>query len=100
MTQREPSGPSEPTAAVRIAGDDDEAADRLLAELKAALDRAPVRPQRIEVGIPLSIALGRRRGSVSCGGCSVPLEFEGIPAETNARLTVPFRFVTEPGAAT
>ncbi len=99
MTRRESSDASEPAVAGRVAADGEADADRLLAELKAAVDRAPVRPQRIEVGIPLSIALGRRRGSVSCGGCSVPLEFEGIPAETNARLTVPFRFVTGPGAA-
>jgi len=45
------------------------------------------------VSIALSIALGRRRPSVSCGGCQTPLEFEGIPATTNAQLRVPFRLV-------
>jgi hypothetical protein len=72
----------------------------LLAELRAAIAKSPERPLRIEVGVALSIALGRRRGSVSCGGCEVPLEFEGIPAVTDARLTVPFRLVLAPGTVT
>jgi hypothetical protein len=88
------SGPSLPSPR----GLDEE--ERLLAELRSAVDRAPRRPSRIDVGIALSIALGRRRGSVSCGGCQTPLEFDGIPAQTDARLTVPFRLVFEPEAAT
>lgn len=67
--------------------------DRLLSELREAIRRSPQPPQRIEVGVTLSVALGRRRGSVSCGGCSTPLEFEGIPAETNVRLRAPFRLI-------
>jgi hypothetical protein len=65
----------------------------LLTELRRALAASPARPAEIEVGIPLSIALGRRRPAVSCGGCQTPLEFDGIPARTNARLSEPFRFV-------
>ena len=65
----------------------------LLDELRRAIAHAPARPREIEVGIALSIALGRQRPSVSCGGCSTPLEFEGIPARTNAGLPVPFRLV-------
>jgi len=65
--------------------------EALLAELRRAVDGAPSRPTSIEVGIALSIALGRRRPSVSCGGCQTPLEFDGIPARTNARLAEPFR---------
>jgi len=63
----------------------------LLAELRCAVEQAPERPYEIEVGIALSIALGRQRPAVSCGGCQTPLEFEGIPARTNSRLDVPFR---------
>ncbi len=68
---------------------------RLLEELRRAVAQAPSRPREIEVGIALSIALGRQRPSVSCGGCSTPLEFEGIPARTNARLRTPFRLLFE-----
>jgi hypothetical protein len=67
--------------------------ERLLVELREAIGRSASRPERIEVGVPLSIALGRRRPSTACGGCATPLEFEGIPAETNARLSVPFRLI-------
>ena len=67
--------------------------EALLEALRYAIASAPVRPRGIEVNIALSIALGRRRPSVSCGGCQAPLEFEGIPATTNARLRVPFRLV-------
>ena len=74
--------------------------DRLLEELRRAVADAPGRPAEIEVGIALSIALGRRRPSVSCGGCKNPLDFEGIPARTNARLGVPFRLIFEGSAAT
>jgi hypothetical protein len=70
----------------------------LLGELRRAIDRAPTRPREIEVGIALSIALGRRRPAVSCGGCSTPLEFDGIPARTNARLTEAFRLVLDDAA--
>ena len=67
--------------------------ESLLDELRRAVAVSPVRPREIEVGVALSIALGRRRPSASCGGCSIPHEFEGIPARTNAHLPVPFRLV-------
>jgi hypothetical protein len=70
---------------------------RLLDELRAALAGASGKVREIEVGIPLSIALGRMRPEVSCGGCSTPLEYEGIPARTNARLRAPFRLVLDEG---
>lgn len=73
--------------------------DPLLAELADAVHRAKVRPREIEVGVALSVVLGRLRGSVSCGGCQVPLEFEGIPARTNVHLKVPFRLVGDEAAA-
>jgi hypothetical protein len=66
---------------------------RLLGELRAAVARAPRRVKEIEVGIPLSIALGRLRPAVACGGCQDPLAFEGIPARTNTELHAPFRLV-------
>ena len=65
----------------------------LLRELAAALQGAQRPVREIEVGIRLSIALGRRRPAVACGGCSTPLEFQGIPARTNARLASPFLLV-------
>ena len=68
----------------------------LLEELRRAIGRSPSPPREIEVGIPLSIALGRQRPAVACGGCSTPLEFEGIPARTNAALRVPFRLIVDP----
>ena len=74
----------------------DRVEDRLLAELRAAVGSAAQRPTYIEVGIALSIALGRQRPAVACGGCSTPLEFDGIPAETNARLPTPFRLRFDP----
>jgi hypothetical protein len=68
----------------------------LLEELRRAV-RASPRPVRgIEVGVTLSIALGRLRPAVACGGCSTPLEFEGIPARTNVRLGEPFKLLLEP----
>jgi hypothetical protein len=67
--------------------------ERLLSELRQAVHSSPQPPREIEVGIALSIALGRRRPSVACGGCQNPLDFEGIPARTNARLREPFRLV-------
>lgn len=68
----------------------------LFDELRRAVASAPRRPTEIEVGIALSIALGRRRPVVSCGGCQAPLEYDGIPARTNAQLPVPFRLVFGP----
>jgi hypothetical protein len=67
--------------------------ERLLGDLREAVRTAPRPPTEIEVGIALSIALGRRRPSVACGGCQNPLDFDGIPARTNARLREPFRLV-------
>jgi len=72
----------------------------LLEELRRALEQSPERPREIEVGIALSIALGRQRPVVSCGGCENPLEFEGIPARTNTQLRTPFRLVFEPESGT
>ncbi|MGA8665085.1 MAG: hypothetical protein WB809_08525 [Thermoplasmata archaeon] len=72
---------------------------RLLEELHRAVAKSTSRPTEIEVGIALSIALGRARPVVSCGGCQTPLEFEGIPARTNAHLTAPFRLLySDPSA--
>ena len=65
----------------------------LLARLHEEIAHASQRVNEIEVGIALSIALGRRRPAVACGGCQTPLEFEGIPARTNAGLRVPFRLL-------
>jgi hypothetical protein len=65
----------------------------LVDSLAHAVRDAPRRPREIEVGIALSIALGKLRPAVSCGGCSTPLEFEGIPAKTNLHLTGPFALV-------
>jgi len=67
--------------------------EALLEQLRDAVAKAADRPREIEVGIALSIALGRRRPVVACGGCKNPLEFEGIPARTNARLGTPFRLI-------
>jgi hypothetical protein len=69
--------------------------DALIEQLRRAVAQAPERPREIEVGIALSIALGRRRPSVACGGCQNPLDFDGIPARTNARLDRPFRLIGE-----
>jgi hypothetical protein len=69
--------------------------ERLLAELHRALARAGRPVRAIEVGIGLSIALGKQRPASSCGGCSVPLEFEGIPARTNPGLRAPYRLVLD-----
>lgn len=75
----------------RTTGPDPEEA--LLQRLHDAVRSASAPVREIEVGIALSIALGKRRAAVSCGGCSTPLEFEGIPARTNARLTEPWHLV-------
>lgn len=80
--------------------DDPSNSDPLLSELRRAVAAAPARPREIEVGIALSIALGRMRPSVSCGGCDTPLEFEGIPARTNSALREPFRLLFGPSAGT
>lgn len=64
--------------------------EELLRDLAEAIANAPGPVREIEVGIALSIVLGRQRPAVSCGGCSTPLEFRGIPARTNARLGPPF----------
>jgi hypothetical protein len=69
---------------------------RLLDQLREAVAHAPSRPTEIEVGIALSIALGKLRPSVSCGGCQTPLDFDGIPARTNTRLGAPFRLRYDP----
>ncbi len=71
----------------------------LLQELREAIQRSSVRPRRVEVGVALSVALGRERGSVSCGGCQVPLEIDGIPAETNVHLRQPFRLILDDASA-
>ncbi len=70
--------------------------EELLTELRLAVAAAAERPREIEVGVALSIALGRQRPAVSCGGCAQPLEFDGIPTRTNARLPVAFRLVFPP----
>jgi hypothetical protein len=67
--------------------------EALLRELSDAIRTAPVKPVEVEVGIALSIALGRQRPSVSCGGCQTPLEVAGVPARTNVQLKVPYRLV-------
>lgn len=67
--------------------------DGLLKALAHAVEHAPRPVREIEVGIALSIALGRARPTVSCGGCSTPLDFHGIPARTNNRLSKPFRLI-------
>ncbi len=66
---------------------------RLLDELYRAVARADPKPTAIEVGVALSIELGRQRPAVACGGCSTPLEVAGIPARTNIHLREPFRLV-------
>jgi hypothetical protein len=80
-------------------GDPEGRNDPALEALRAAIHAAPGRIREIEVGIPLSITLGKMRPVVSCGGCSDPLQFEGIPARTNARMHEPFRLVLEGGSA-
>ncbi len=75
-------------------------AAELLEQLREAIRRAPVRPRKVEVGVALSVALGRLRGGVACGGCQVPLEVDGVPAETVVHLEVPFRLVPEARSAT
>ncbi|MCI4358588.1 MAG: hypothetical protein L3J95_02180 [Thermoplasmata archaeon] len=69
--------------------------ERLLNSLRRAVEAAPGRVREVEVGVGLSIALGKRRATVSCGGCSNPLEFEGIPARTNRNLKAPYRLVLD-----
>jgi len=50
--------------------------------------------------VALSVALGKERGAVACGGCQVPLEIDGIPAETVVHLKQPFRLVLDEGTGT
>ncbi len=69
--------------------------EALLRELREAIRRSTVRPRRVEVGVALSVALGRQRGPVSCGGCQEPLEIDGIPAETVVHLREPFRLIVD-----
>jgi hypothetical protein len=71
----------------------------LLRRLREAIRSSGVRPRRVEVGVALSVALGRERGAVSCGGCQVPLEIDGIPARTVVHLREPFRLVVDEPAA-
>ncbi len=73
--------------------------ERLLAQLRDAVGASPERPREIEVGIALSIVLGRQRSAVACGGCAVPLEFDGIPARTEPHLLTPFRLVFGPASS-
>lgn len=72
---------------------------RLLHELQSAVASAPRPVKEVEVGIALSIALGRLRPEVSCGGCQDPLAFNGIPARTNTQLKVPFRLIYDEGSS-
>lgn len=74
--------------------------EQLLSELKEALRHSAHPVREVEVSTELSIALGRQRPSVSCGGCSTPLSFEGVPARTVVGLKTPFRLVyaDPPGA--
>lgn len=66
-----------------------------LSALARAIAGAPRPVREIEVGVGLSIVLGRQRPAVSCGGCATPLEFQGIPARTVVGLREPFRLVLE-----
>jgi hypothetical protein len=68
-------------------------AEELLREVSRAIQSASTRPREIEVSPALSIALGRQRPVVACGGCKNPLEVEGVPARTNPKLRVPFRLI-------
>lgn len=70
--------------------------ERLLSELRRAVGEAGGPVREVEVGVSLSIALGKQRPAVSCGGCATPLEFEGIPARTNRHLRTPFRLILDP----
>jgi hypothetical protein len=76
----------------------DSSEEALLAKLHRDLSEARGPVKEIEAGISLSIALGRRRPAVACGGCQTPLEFEGVPARTNAALRVPYRLVLDADA--
>ena len=69
--------------------------DPLLEDLRRAIRSAPGPVEYIEVGTGLSIRLGRLRPAVSCGGCSDPLTFEGVPARTvpGLRGPSPYRLV-------
>ena len=69
--------------------------DQLLDALRQDIHASPSPVREIEVGTELSIALGRRRDAVACGGCSTPLTYEGIPARTVVGLKVPYRLVVD-----
>jgi hypothetical protein len=69
--------------------------EELLHDLGEAVRTAGRPVREIEVGIALSIALGRRRPAMSCGGCTTPLDFEGIPARTVTGLSAPFRLIMD-----
>lgn len=73
--------------------------DRLLRDLRSAVARAPRPVKEIEVGIALSIALGRLRPAVACGGCQDPLALDGIPARTATGLKEPFRLIYSEGSS-
>lgn len=72
--------------------------DLLLDALRADIQASPSPVKEIEVGTELSIALGRRRDAVACGGCTTPLTYEGIPARTVVGLRVPYRLVVDGSA--
>ncbi len=82
-----------PTEGPRRSSADDPLA--VLDRLREAIRRSPVRPRQVEVDVALSVALGRERGSVSCGGCQEPLAVDGIPAVTNVHLRQPFRLILD-----
>ncbi|MHB8351669.1 MAG: hypothetical protein ACYDFT_03120 [Thermoplasmata archaeon] len=90
-----------PGFSVRMADRELHAEDsELLEELRRAILGAEGRVVRIEAGIALSIALGRERTPTSCGGCSVPLSFEGIPASTEPAVSGHFRLILSAAPAT
>lgn len=66
----------------------------LLSEVRGALSHAKGPVREVEVGLELSILLGKLRPAVSCGGCSSPLEIDGVPARTVVGLKVPFHLVS------
>ncbi len=70
--------------------------ERLLEELRRAVGAAAGPVREVEVGVTLSILLGKLRPAVACGGCTTPLEFEGIPARTNLHLSAPYRLILGP----
>lgn len=73
--------------------------ESLLTQVRGALHQAHEPVREVEVDLELSIILGKLRPSVSCGGCSTPLEIDGVPARTVVGLKVPFRVVMGPPRA-